>query len=277
MHLLNVHTQVLELFLGTSRPPYAILSHTWGDHEAKFEDYCEETTATPNHEPQSQPQPRSRQARTRRETRQAPRKALIAACCRKAIADGFNYVWVDTCCIDKRSSAELSEAINSMFRWYRESACCYVYLADVPAAPFSASARWFQRGWTLQELLAPRALKFFDAEWTWIGFSLQEVNPPQDWRLGLERAVPNLTVCISDITGISISQLQSGDLSSTCVAQRMSWASARETTREEDIAYCLLGIFDVNMPLLYGEGERAFERLQEEIIKKNSDQSIFAF
>jgi hypothetical protein len=176
----------------------------------------------------------------------------IRGCCKAAAADGFEYVWIDTCCIDKTSSSELSEAINSMYKWYQEAEVCYVYLADVfPDISTSsfAKSRWFTRGWTLQELIAPSSVIFFDAHWRDIGTKASLVKP------------------IAEITGIHIDALSNGRVSRFSVAQRMSWASRRETTREEDIAYCLLGIFSINMPLLYGEGQKAFLRLQEEIMK----------
>jgi len=192
----------------------------------------------------------------------------IRQTCRLAAIDGYEYAWVDSCCIDKRSSAELSEAINSMYRWYRDSAVCYTHLSDVPSELIDPSesndafqkSRWFTRGWTLQELIAPRNLYFFSQDWQ---------------RIGVKEA---LVGRISDITGIHKDVLRHGNNAKrVSVARRMAWASQRETTRVEDIAYCLMGIFDVHMPLLYGEGPKAFERLQLEIIKTSSDNSIFAF
>jgi hypothetical protein len=192
-----------------------------------------------------------------------------------------DYVWIDTCCIDKTSSAELSEAINSMFRWYRKSKVCFAYLEDVskgpgwkvieiesndedatppgspdPALSFLAKSRWFKRGWTLQELIAPKAVYFYDSSWNKIGEKRQ-----------LEEE-------ITEITGIDSDVLYDHTLLYTkSIARRMSWASSRETTKIEDIAYCLMGILDVNMPLLYGEGERAFTRLQEVIMQSSYDHS----
>ncbi|OQV09282.1 hypothetical protein CLAIMM_13417 [Cladophialophora immunda] len=187
--------------------------------------------------------------------------------CEIAAADGFDYVWIDTCCIDKKSSAELSEAINSMYRWYQEAALCYVYLCDF--GPNSGAyeiypqdlrgCRWFKRGWTLQELIAPSIVIFLDQMWHEIGTK---------W---------TLSNMLTKITRIPESILQGGDLGLASVAQRMSWASHRKTTRLEDRAYSLMGIFGVNMPLLYGEGEKAFIRLQEEIMKTTGDCSILAW
>jgi hypothetical protein len=224
-------------------PPYAILSHTWceGDEEVKLQDL-----GAPGVE------------------RKAG-YAKIKGCCRQAQQDGLAYAWVDTCCIDKTSSAELSEAINSMFRWYANAEVCYTYLVDVPYSldpndlVSFRSSRWFTRGWTLQELVAPENVVFYSREWK---------------KLGTKR---ELTVTISDVTGIHEDILLGRNLMEVSIANRMSWASRRVTTRPEDIAYCLLGIFGINMPLLYGEDQKAFIRLQEEIIKVSDDHSIFAW
>jgi len=242
MRLINCTTLKLEEFFGTNIPSYAILSHTWGNDEVSFADYIRNQSAI--------------------STKEGYNK--IAFTCRQALLDGLNYAWVDTCCIDKSSSAELSEAINSMFAWYRLSTVCYAYLTDVVKGEFEkrlAVSRWFTRGWTLQELLAPTKMIFHDRNWELLGSRLD-----LSWKL-------------HNITSIDLSALESGppSLSTFSVARKMSWASSRQTTREEDVAYSLLGIFDINMPLLYGEGTRAFVRLQEEIIKKLNDDSIFAW
>jgi hypothetical protein len=171
----------------------------------------------------------------------------------------------DTVCIDKSSSAELSEAINSMFEWYRGAQVCYAYLADVSSdckGYFNINAavrrsRWFTRGWTLQELLAPASVIFFNESWIAIGTK------------------SSFSDLISSVTGIRGSDMV--NFRNANVAVKMSWASNRETTRTEDIAYCLLGLFGVNMPLLYGEGSNAFLRLQLEILKISDDETIFAW
>lgn len=173
--------------------------------------------------------------------------------------------WIDSCCIDKTSSAELSEAINSMFKWYQKAQVCYAYLSDVASARQNPSDRysdfrltkWFTRGWTLQELLAPSSVEFCDCNWVEIGTKLSLQNE------------------VSKVTGISIEHLQ--DYSAASVAQKLSWASLRATTRREDEAYCLMGLFDVNMPTLYGEGDKAFLRLQLEILSQTDDESLFAW
>lgn len=171
------------------------------------------------------------------------------------------------CCIDKTSSAELSEAINSMFSWYQNAAVCYAYLSDVPkstdvsAAESSFSkSRWFTRGWTLQELIAPCNLVFFSMDWHTLGTKIE------------------LSSRISSITGIERKFLSGKSLELASAAKIMSWAALRKTSRVEDIAYCLLGLFDINMPLIYGEGKKAFRRLQEEIMTSRSeDHSLFAW
>ena len=176
----------------------------------------------------------------------------------------LNYVWIDTCCIDKSSSAELSEATNSMYSWYEESEICFAYLEDIPSAQSSTTglghSRWFIRGWTLQELIAPANINFYGESWTFLGN-----------KTGLSSALSGITSIPEDIL------IDPSRRSLASVARKMSWAADRQTSRVEDTAYSLLGIFKVNMPLLYGEGEKAFIRLQEEIIKETDDQSLFAW
>ena len=249
MLLLNTSTLDVEEFGNGEIPPYAILSHTWGDQELTLADM-----------------------RGPREVAKTKRGfAKIENSCAVAAADGFDYIWNDTCCINKASSAELSEALNSMYRYYQEAEVCYAYLEDVEAkhSPFSpamedypelAKSRWFTRGWTLQELIAPTIVVFFDKGWKEIGTK------------------SSLREAVSQITGIPTEVLLGElDVSTASVAQRMSWAATRQTSRMEDQAYCLMGLFGINMPLLYGEGEKAFLRLQEEIMKVSSDYSLFAW
>lgn len=237
MRLLNTTTLQLTQF-HRDIPPYAILSHTWGDEEVTFQEI---------------------DAPEREKKRGW---AKVVGCCRQALMDHLDWVWIDTCCIDKTSSAELSEAINSMYGWYENSQICYAFLEDVPAPnpefPLNEfkAARWFTRGWCLQELIAPRRLEFYAKDWTEIGTKL------------------SLCRWIRKITSIPESVLLDQALWRCSIAQRMSWASQRRTTRVEDEAYCLLGLFQVNMPMLYGEGRRAFSRLQEEIIKRTEDYSF---
>ena len=220
--------------MGTRIPEYAILSHTWGNGEPSFQD-MQRGIADPK-----------------------AGFTKIKFTCAQAAGEDLSYARVDTVCIDKSSSAELSEAINSMYKWYQEAKICYAYLADVPGKAFEQS-RWFTRGWTLQELIAPFVVVFYSSDWS-------RMTTKSDLRKK-----------ISTITAISADALNGLLLDRFSVAQRMSWAWKRTTTRVEDLAYSLLGIFGVNMALLYGEGERAFIRLQEEIMKDSDDHSIFAW
>lgn len=260
MRLLHSRDRKFRSFDGEIMPPYAILSHTWGDEEVTYQDMI------------------------------AWRQGSNCACekkgflkidltCNQADHDGLDWVWIDTCNIDKTSSSELSEAINSMFQWYQKATICYAYLEDVSYEDLRpqkegvvssrvealSAARWFSRGWTLQELIASAKIEFYCAvsghtQWFSIGSKISESN------------------ALANITGIDKAVLNNPNLlTSTSVARRMSWAAQRQTTRPEDMAYCLLGIFHVNMPLIYGEGKNAFIRLQEEILKNTEDESLFAW
>lgn len=262
MRLLNTSTlEVVEFVGDRSTPAYAILSHTWGDDEVTFDDLKNNRSAAVRKKGYQKILEACKQARL-----PIPKQAQLPAHSVKRhpydTENGLEWIWIDTCCIDKSSSVELSEAINSMFKWYRDAAICFAYLSDVhdgdDADQFSQS-RWFTRGWTLQELLAPRRiLFFFTSSWKIIGTKT------------------SLAKHIIDATGIGKAYLFGHE--SASVAHKMSWTSKRETTRVEDFVYCLLGVFDVNMPLQYGEGRYgAFRRLQEEIMKSTNDQSIFAW
>ncbi|KAK4182927.1 hypothetical protein QBC35DRAFT_135538, partial [Podospora australis] len=224
-------------------PQYAILSHTWDDGEVLFRDIMDGTCTS------------------------KAGYAKIRFCGDQAARDGLKFFWVDTCCIDKSDSAELQHALNSMFQWYRNADKCYVYLKDVSTCQQDADgnpgweltfrkSRWFTRGWTLQELIAPAIVEFFSKECERIGD-----------KKSLEQQ-------IYDVTEIPLGALQGSTLSDFSIEERMSWVGKRNTTRKEDKAYSLFGIFDVTMPLLYGEGEeRAFERLRKKISKHDRDLS----
>jgi hypothetical protein len=224
-------------------PPYATLSHTWADGEEVT--YNELVAGT---------------------GKSKAGYVKIRFCGERAAQDGLQYFWVDTCCINKFTSDELSTAINSMFRWYKRAAKCYVYLSDVqlPEEVTDAQAfrmtweeafrrsRWFTRGWTLQELLAPTSVEFFSKEGKWLGS-----------RISLEQE-------IHEITELPIEVLRGQSLGEFSVDERMSWSARRKTTIKEDKAYCLFGIFGVFMPLIYGEGEEhASKRLKEEIQRRS--------
>jgi hypothetical protein len=236
MWLLDTTTLKLRHFI-TNTPDYVILSHTWGDGEVSFDDIA---------------QPYAKNM---------PGYAKIARCCAQALRAGFEWAWVDTCCIDKRSSAELSEAINSMYNWYWSAAICYALISDhsVGSETFQSS-RWFKRGWTLQELLAPDVMEFYDSDWNFMGTKSSLLDH----------------ICAA--TNIDKRYLLHRDeIENATIAAKFSWASLRTTTREEDMAYCLLGLVHVNMPMLYGEGRGAFYRLQQEIIKQTNEHTIFAW
>ncbi|KAE8137558.1 hypothetical protein BDV38DRAFT_271156 [Aspergillus pseudotamarii] len=221
MRLLNVYTLRLEEFNESKAPPYAILSHTWGEGEVSFDD-IQDTSG--------------------KYTNKAGYEKIHKTC-EQAINDEFNYVWIDTCCIDKSSSAELSESINSMFR-------CH----------------WFTRGWTPQELLALRKVKFFGSDWSLFG-NRAELREEISKATGIDRMV----LCNGEVSNPNAFGHGDGEqLPSLSIDKAKS-------TRLEDMAYCLFGLFDVNMPLIYGESQKAFVRRQEEIMKRYNDHSIFAW
>ncbi|KAK6434877.1 hypothetical protein LTR95_008937 [Oleoguttula sp. CCFEE 5521] len=249
---------------------YAILSHTWnGDEEATYAELregCDMNTA---------------------------RLYKVKMTCAQAAQDGCDYAWIDSCCINKDSLTELAEAINSMWQWYYDASVCYVYLADLSwecpvlydvASIFSiesdeapetrwttafAACRWFTRGWTLQELLAAKDVRFYCAP---------KAADVTSERWGFVGDKTDLVRTLWEITGIDILALQDrNSLTRFVTARKMYWASRRQTSKVEDRAYSLLGLFGINMPLLYGEGENAFIRLQEQIIQKRLDHSILAW
>jgi hypothetical protein len=235
-------------FFDDDIPPYAILSHRWGapTTEVSFRDIIDGTGKS---------------------------KAgydKIRFCGKQARCDGIQYFWVDTCCINKADFTELSEAINSMFLWYRKATKCYVFISDVSKglgnedddllqsawkSAFRKSS-WFTRGWTLQELIAPTLVEFFSCE-----------GQPLGDRISMEQQ-------LHEITGIAIRALQGDPLSTFSFDEIMFWAKDRNTTRKEDKAYCLLGIFDIHLPLIYGEGDKAFIRLEEEINKHSKGRLL---
>ncbi|ETS80245.1 hypothetical protein PFICI_07774 [Pestalotiopsis fici W106-1] len=236
MRLLETSTLKIHEFQGSFEDDYAILSHTWGLEECTFQQLEQPSGAA------------------------LKGYEKIRLCCQQAQRDNIKWAWVDTCCIDKTSTAELSESINSMFLWYQKAKICYAYLDDVNDVSELARSRWFSRGWTLQELIAPKYVNFYSTNWDFLG----NKNDLRD-------DLVTITSIPQDVlSGAS-------EFRHACIATRMRWAANRQTTRLEDLAYCLMGIFDVQMPLLYGEGKRAFTRLQQEIMKGSEDQSLFAW
>ena len=250
MRLLHTTRLEFEEFFDQQIPPYAILSHRWGADEVSYQDFLAGRK------------------------RDGTGDKKILACCKHAVRDRscgpVNWVWIDTCCIDKSSSAELAEAINSMFDWYQKAVICYAYLSDVekperePVTESEfANSQWFTRGWTLQEMIAPQRLVFLDRKWAYIGTRGGHVD--------------DIIAKAAKIARRRITHFERGLGKQVSVAEKFSWAAERVTSRREDQAYCLLGLFDINMPLLYGEGDRAFDRLQEEIIRSSNDESIFVW
>lgn len=217
MCLINTLTPESEVedFAGKPIPDYAILSHRWTSDEISFQDMIHNRK------------------------RNSIGYEKVQQLCKRAAQDGFQYAWIDTWCINKESSAEISEAINSMFSWYERAGICYTYLMDVPSNDDAGQllesmkeSEWFKRGWTLQELIAPSNMLFLASDWTDIRWKHE--------------------ICsfIHDITGVDESTSQLQEFS---IARKMSWAAGRECTRMEDTAYCLMDLFDANMPLLYSE------------------------
>jgi hypothetical protein len=241
-------------------PHYAILSHRWREEEVLFIDMIGDSTAA--------------------QMKNGYRK--LQASCNIALDRGVEYLWCDTCCIDKASSAELSEAINSMYMYYAKSQVCIVYLDDIEDNPqdddFLNRSVWFTRGWTLQELIAPDNVHFFSLGWKSLGT-----------KSSLCRQVSVASGIAEDV--LALPSL----LNYLCISEKMSWAARRVTTRAEDCAYALMGIFSVHMPPLYvyslitpitivhqsrryGEGaQNAFRRLQLEILQTTTDHTLFAW
>ncbi|KAG6359715.1 hypothetical protein INS49_010767 [Diaporthe citri] len=235
---------------------YAILSHRWIGSEITFEqlgghiDALRSAGVTPL---------------------ESPQQDKIRGACQTARAKGIKWMWIDTCCIDKSSNVELSESLNSMFQWYRDAKLCITYLSDVIRKgtdregftnEVGQPSVWFSRGWTLQELLAPRHLEFFDKNWDPMG----------------DRA--ELAGQIQKITGIQSKYLKGetkDDFRAACVATKFSWIASRQTERDEDMAYSMLGLFGVTMDPRYGEGWGAFMRLQKELLARSEDESLFAW
>ncbi|KAI1791436.1 HET-domain-containing protein [Ganoderma leucocontextum] len=268
MWLLRTDRAELHCFHNLEDVPggYAILSHVWSEDEQSFQDIQElqllcvnngqELASRNAFGPVMSNNPRDHAC------------AKIRHSCVIAEEEGYEWIWNDTCCIETNDSVNISETINAMFRYYSEAEVCFAYLPDVSltaslattTAEFRAS-KWHKRGWTLIELIAPTSVLFLSRDWTYLGSK-------HDFSLLLE-----------SITRVPASLLTGEEtLSKFSVAQRMSWASGRETTREEDRAYSLLGIFGLHMTIRYGEGAGAFQRLQRKIAKKSTaDSSLFSW
>lgn len=255
-----INTVTFELQAGTQpefkEKGYAILSHRWGPDEILFAQYGQFVP----------------ELRITKHRHVLPQLDKILGACITARKRGLQWIWIDNCCINKSDTSELSESINSMFKWYSEALVCVTYLADVRGGVSTRSglqifqsfetgevSKWFTRGWTLQELLAPSNLLFYDTDWNFIGTKRE------------------LAESLEQITGIATQYLTGDeDFRNACIAAKMSWAAHRVTTREEDVAYSMFGIFNLHLPVQYGEGKGAFLRLQDALISKN-DESLFAW
>lgn len=236
---LNFH-EVSDLELHKLKNGYSILSHRWiwGDDEIAYVDVLSMNS----------------------DVKAKDGYAKFTGACALAKKLGYDLLWIDTCCINKTNSVEMGEAINSMYRWYSMAKICIAYLQDVTSSAQINESEWFNRGWTLQELIAPKTVRFYDRSWNFLGD-----------KASLSNILVNRTGIPTDV----LKNTKPPQAYST--AQRMSWAAKRTTTRLEDRAYSLMGLFDVNMPMIYGERERAFIRLQEQIISKSADESIFVW
>lgn len=285
MRLLNTTRLEFQEVLSTGllrNMEYAILSHRWGDEEVSYEEFvlAQQVDEHPDWWPSS--------VQGQRVKEKAGYTKITDFCSVAKKQYNLDWCWVDTCCIDKRSSAELSEAINSMWKWYEYSSACFVYMSDVKPAPDPLASEndhawstfrdssWLTRCWTLQELLAPRFLCFFTRDWVEFGrMNRGSVHPYRAAELR-DRLVQE-TARATRIPEPFLTHSSHRWLPGQSIAQRMNLAAGRRATRIEDVAYSLLGLFDINMPLLYGEGHKAFLRLQHEILRQTHDSSIFAW
>lgn len=242
-------------------PSYAILSHRWMPEEITFKTHRPAALKDASFTSLS------------KSLHSSARKLRHA--CAIARKQGFSYIWIDTVCIDKSNSEELRTALNSMFKWYHDANVCYTYLNDVlyeqrgpemfnsmQQQRLGRLSEWFERGWTLQELVAPRKMEFYDAGWTFMGTRNE------------------LAEFVGKAAKINPAYLNGkADFRNACNAVKMSWAAGRTTQMVEDIAYSLLGIFNVNLAPQYGEGVKAFLRLQNAIMSDfgTMDESLFAW
>ncbi|KAF4625580.1 hypothetical protein G7Y89_g12587 [Cudoniella acicularis] len=248
MRLLNTKSLELQHFVPNQVPDYVILSHRWASEELTFEDITKYPVSNPNSP-----------------ARRKQGFSKVQGACKLAARDGYGWIWIDSC-IDKSSSSELQETINSMWNYYEQSNIFYVYMADVPDSEAGWDRRfqkseWFTRGWTLQELIAPAYVEFYTGNWSPIGTKLER-----------HKEIANITKIDLDVL------VQAESIDNFSAAERFSWAAHRQVTREEDETYSLLGLFHVDMPMLYGEGgKKAFTRLQEAIYNSMLDQTLFLF
>nr|OQO28369.1 hypothetical protein B0A51_04646 [Rachicladosporium sp. CCFEE 5018] len=258
MRLLNIHTLELKDFVSDSdRPPYAIASHRWGAEEVTYRDLTDNKESC-------KAKVGYRKIQGFCETTQRWNEYV------KEPALQCHWLWVDNCCINKGDLSEVNEAINSTFAWYSTAVVCWAYLEDVFGSTIAELQRsvWFKRGWTLHELLAPRTVVFLSHHWVTLGHKCW-LHPSV--LIGYECCLPMpvLNRVLAVVTGIPEMILYRYDQSTELEAKvKIGWLKDRETTRVEDMSYCLLGIFNVFLPTIYGEREHARERLLEQIDKR---------
>jgi hypothetical protein len=238
MRLLNIHTLKLVEFSKDKRPAYAIASHRWDEHEATYTDVRD----------------------ARNTSSSGYQKIKDFAKYVKAHVVGIEWLWIDTCCINKEHATELSSAINLMFEWYQEADICLAYLRDVDNAGDEVSlqrSEWFERGWTLQELLAPRTVVFLTRTWEVIGNKGATTSVCSSTEVG-----KNLEKVIAKITKVPFEVLQEYQRSIRySTSEKLRWMDSRKTTEEEDLTYALFGILNVSLPVIYGEKGKARDRL----------------
>lgn len=269
MRLLNIDSLEFREFNDPKHiPPYLIASHRWGADETTYKDVrkCRNTDADGYKKVE-----KFCEFIRRMNEKTSPRQQGLLDIERKC-----EWLWIDTACINKADSAEVSKSINLMFKWYSAAQICYAHLSDVGGTIENAmldfyKSEWFKRGWTLQELLAPRIVVFISKEWTVLGHKCPYARCDAVCK-GLG---PKFNPRIAAITGIPAEVLRNGTLSNRyTVAVKKRWALERQTTEEEDGAYCMLGLFDVHMPLNYGEGGEAWTRLEEAIAKSKQQEQV---
>ena len=287
MRLLNIEDFKIQDITETSKlrraalAQCAIISHRWGREEneltfQKHEELIKDEVKSKDYTKQLN-NPGTTPSSSEGESEGSFKLARACLKAREQRKMGLKYIWIDTCCINKQKLNETEKSIISMSRWYSSAKVCFAYLPDVsedspqelerdlegniikPRVGSFESSDWFTRGWTSQELLAPKTMYFFDRYWRFLGTK------------------DTLSAQIQKVTGIEAQYLH-GDVSQACLAVKMSWLARRQTTEVEDMAYCMFGLFGINTSVRYGEGEGAFIRLgQELIMQKPPDESLFAW
>ncbi|TRX87731.1 hypothetical protein FHL15_011381 [Xylaria flabelliformis] len=261
MHLLD--TTTYELRSGSQitfrQEGYAVLSHRWVGQEITYDQLKDEIEGL----------------RLNTALARTPQLDKIRRATETARNLGIKWIWIDSCCINRANAIEETESINSMLKWYSDAKICITYLDDVQNHEHYGEALspkclgslerdspsiWFSRGWTLQELLSPQDIRFYDKDWNFIGTKM------------------TLAGVLEEITGIDKCYLtREKHFETACITTKMSWMAGRTTTRVEDIAYSMLGILNINMTTQYGEGLRAFNRLQQALLSTSGDESHFSW